>query len=395
MSKLYKFQVLESLRGYMAWWVVLGHAFHLSGFWYKEEVDKFFADGGLLSSVAAKVLSLVINPELAVNVFIILSGFVITHLLFTKNEPYTHFISRRFFRLSPAFYVSIALAILVVDLYKVAYTGLSFSGDTSMRLARLVEQDNNFLLHLFNHLLMIHSIFPQEVIQFSPTTFLAPAWSIGLEWQFYLIAPLLLPLLVKSEKSLIIGVVVLLGLRFGTHHVLDLNWQHNSFFFKAVDYFLVGILSRLIIERLQHGKYYFDVVILLAGLLILQDKYSAFIWLFILGVIFHEMGYLSIQSSLVKSVLNILFYNKVITNIGKWSYSTYLIHIPLFSIFVGGYAVLNNPAEVTQQTALLILFASFPVILIVSNIMYHLIELPSMNFISAKLKEKRITQSAE
>ncbi|WP_025872326.1 acyltransferase family protein [Methylobacillus glycogenes] len=395
MSKFYKFQVLESLRGYMAWWVVLGHAIQLSGFWHKQEVDEFFTGGGIINATFSKILSLIINPELAVNIFIILSGFVITHLLLTKNEPYSHFITRRFFRLAPAFYVSLVIAILVVNFYKVAYTGLSFSGDTSMRLARLVEQDSNFLLHLFNHLLLIHSVFPQELIQFSPTTFLAPAWSISLEWQFYLIAPVLIPFLVKSEKSLIVWVVLLLLLRYFTNHVLDFNWQHSSFFFKAVDYFLVGILSRLIIERLQHGKFIYDVAVLLGGILLFQDRYCAVIWLFVLAVIFYEMGYWSVKSPLWKKILTLFFYNKVITNIGKWSYSTYLIHIPIFSIFLGGYATLTDPGTVTQQISLIILFVSFPVVLLISNIMYHNIELPSMNYISAKLKEKRITESAE
>lgn len=378
----------------MAWWVVLGHALQLSGFWSVKEIGDYFDAAYWPHILLAKILGFAVHTESAVNVFIILSGFVITHLLLTKKEPYLDFISRRFFRLAPALYVALGLAILVVSLYKVAYTGLPFSGDTSMRLQRLAEQDSNFILHLVNHLLLIHSFFPQELIPYSPTTFLAPAWSISLEWQFYLIAPLLLFILLRSQTSLVLVIVSLVCIRFATHHLIDLHWQFNSFFFKACDYFLVGILSRLIIERLYNGKQFVDLLILLAGLMLLQDKYSTFIWLFVLGVIFYEMGYLNIDSGKFRGLLNILFFNDGITNIGKWSYSTYLIHIPIFTICVGGYASFTDPLGLTQKLTFFILLAMFPVILLVSRIMYQYVEQPSMDFISARIKRKQLRHAA-
>jgi peptidoglycan/LPS O-acetylase OafA/YrhL len=49
----------------------------------------------------------------AVDGFIILSGFVISQLLVTKNEPYGLYIFRRFMRLFPAFIACLAIALLV------------------------------------------------------------------------------------------------------------------------------------------------------------------------------------------------------------------------------------------------------------------------------------------
>lgn len=250
-NKSYKFQVLESLRGYMAWWVVLGHALQLAGFMTPNEVREYFSSNELIYKVLAKLVNFFIHAHSAVNVFIILSGFVITHLLLVKHESYKNFILRRYFRLAPALYISLALAIFVTSLYKIAYTGLTFSGDTSMRVARLAEQENHFIAHLFNHLILIHGFFPQEVLPFSPTTFLAPAWSIGLEWQFYLIAPFLLMYLKRSQSAIIITTFALLIARYYFLYQSGLDWQYNSFFFKVPDYFLVGILSRLIIERIN------------------------------------------------------------------------------------------------------------------------------------------------
>ncbi len=37
---------------------------------------------------------------------------------------------------------------------------------------------------------------PENVMPFAGTAFLGPAWSLSLEWQFYLVAPVLIGLLV-------------------------------------------------------------------------------------------------------------------------------------------------------------------------------------------------------
>lgn len=40
------------------------------------------------------------------------------------------------------------------------------------------------------HLLMLHGVVPEVLVARAPGAFLAPAWSVSLEWQFYLVAPL-------------------------------------------------------------------------------------------------------------------------------------------------------------------------------------------------------------
>lgn len=388
MNKSYKFQSLESLRAYMAWWVVLGHALQLSGFWTIAELKDYFSGSSVYLKPFIKLMELLLHGGSAVNVFIILSGFVITHLLLVKHEPYWAFITRRFFRLAPALYVCIMLALCFVDFYQIAYTGLSFSGDVTMRQTRLLEQENHFFLHLFNHLTLFHSFFPHEIIPYSATTFLAPAWSIGLEWQFYLIAPFLLTYLKQSQRTVIVVIFFLFAIRFIIHHLSGFHWQYNSFFFKVPDYFLVGILSRLIIDRLSNKQGIADISIIMVALLIIQDRYSTFVWLLMLGIIFYEMGQLNIESRILKKIIDLLFFSNVAKNLGKWSYSTYLVHIPIFSLAVGGYVSYTGNYEVTRMDAILILLLSMPFIVLISNLMFKLVEQPAMNFISLKLKNK-------
>ena len=101
---------LDALRGLMSLWVVLGHALHAVGFpggdplWVKP----FLANG------------------LAVDVFIILSGFVVTRLLDEKRESYGVYITRRFFRLFPAYVACLLLSVFMLDLVVEALSASRF-----------------------------------------------------------------------------------------------------------------------------------------------------------------------------------------------------------------------------------------------------------------------------
>lgn len=386
----YKFQSLESLRAFMAWWVVIGHAIQLSGFVTIKDVRQYFDSSEVfLIKFLIKIVDILLHVESAVNVFIILSGFVITHLLLVKKEPYLHFLSRRFFRLAPALYFCLFLAIIFSNYYEIAYTKLSISGDTSMRLSRILEQENNYFIHLFNHLTLTHSLYPQEIFPYSPTTFLAPAWSIGLEWQFYLIAPFLILLINHSQKTAIFVSILFVLIRYLINYQSNIHWQYNSFFFKVPDYFLVGIFTRLILERLKNNKTIIDIGIITGGLLLLQDTYSSVIWIFVIGVILYESGKFKFNSKLIKGLFHILFFNNVITTLGKWSYSTYLVHIPIFSLVIGGYVSISNDYDISKTMVFTLLALSFPFIALISALMYRVIEQPAMNFISAKLKTSK------
>lgn len=101
---------LESLRGLLALWVVIGHTITNSGY-----ADK---DLGLLKLAAM--------PSLAVDVFIILSGFVIFFLLDQQRTPYLQFIVKRWFRLAPVFLTvlivsAVASATIVLSVFSFRY----------------------------------------------------------------------------------------------------------------------------------------------------------------------------------------------------------------------------------------------------------------------------------
>src|SRR6478735_11764280 len=88
---------LDGLRGIAALWVLIGHAMLLTG-WH---------------------LPLIGDPDLGVDLFIMLSGFLMVfhYQLRQDKEPWSeistwsNFWTRRFFRIAPLYYVMLAIAI--------------------------------------------------------------------------------------------------------------------------------------------------------------------------------------------------------------------------------------------------------------------------------------------
>lgn len=165
--------VLNALRALAAFWVITAHCV----IW-----------GGAATSIPLP------SPKTAVDIFIVLSGFLMSYTV-TAREPresmsskknWLRFYIRRFFRLAPAYYLSLALAVLLAADFLGGYSllrGLNpafWQGDVVYDPANTRYTATNILLHV-SFLFGFHPTY-------SFSTFL-PDWSIGLEMQFYLAFP--------------------------------------------------------------------------------------------------------------------------------------------------------------------------------------------------------------
>jgi len=136
------------------------------------------------------------NAKIAVDVFMIISGFLMTAGAHIRNreEPlylvqnWARFWLRRFVRLAPAYYLSLGLAVVLGPWFLGGYrewqslNPLTWTGTTVYDPARIDYSITNILLHL-SFLVGLHPTY-------SFSTFL-PDWSLSLEMQFYAVFPCL------------------------------------------------------------------------------------------------------------------------------------------------------------------------------------------------------------
>ena len=92
------FKGLEGVRGLMCLWVILSHTVTMAGIHvYKNTgIGKLLANGGI-----------------AVDVFVILSGFVICLILNKKKEAYAPYLARRALRIFPIYLLCLFISFFI------------------------------------------------------------------------------------------------------------------------------------------------------------------------------------------------------------------------------------------------------------------------------------------
>ena len=368
-----RFACLEGLRMWMAWWVVFGHSLHLSGTLHSD------------NRVVDALMQGFRKGHIAVDVFIILSGFVIAHLLCVKRESYPRYITRRFFRLWPLLACMVALTLSIQGWYRQAYVEPDWAYKPEMRVDRLTATEANLPAHVGLKLSMLHGAVPDEVLKYSTSSILSPAWSISLEWQFYLVAPLLVWLARRSVLSAAGLFVVSAAVSWWVTTQSGYTWQFPAFLPLKIGLFLVGIFSRLALNHLGKGRlnpwaYAGGLVVVfavLAGLHVaklMKFPFGAGLFLLFTPILLEENGRFSRPLAPLRTVRRALFDNAWAGSLGRWSYSTYLIHIPLFVIWTALWAKLFGLGSSRDHFVALCL--SFPFIAAASWLSYRLIEVP-------------------
>lgn len=356
-----KFGAIESLRGYMAWWVVLAHALNILG-------------APSAEGLVGRALGTLQSADIAVNVFIIISGFVITHLILSREEPYRPYIARRFFRIFPIYIVAIFIALALTDLYRAVWIDLPWATSPEARIDRLQSQWDFFVQHALLHVSMLHGVVPNNVLPFSESAFLSTAWSLSLEWQFYLIAPTLIWFARRSSPALLMTVVAMMLIGLVSQNLMGSSFVYKSFLPLALPYFALGIASRLALPAVGSRP---AVVPVLASILplIFVGPLEALIWFTFLALSLSEARYLHLPAA-IQGAANVLVFNDLVANVGKWSYSTYLLHIPIFTLLVGGYVRIVGPNAASWPVVALIVCLGAAVTLGVSWLSFRLIETP-------------------
>lgn len=359
---------LDGLRGYASLWVLVGHAMFLTG--YKTVILG--------------------EPDMAVELFIIISGFLMTYHYQAREgrEPWLSpdtwktFWVRRFFRIAPLYYVCLAIALIFgpelwqarLDAASVLPGGVEEQARYSGRY--LDQSLTNILLH-------VSFLFGATWTHNFKTAL--PDWSIGLEMQYYLVFPFLMIVALKFGR--LAGMALLVGSMTLVGAWLDRNG------------YVIGAYSMLPMKF-----HLFAAGMLVAMTLRVEAKWK---WLLILGaiaVVFVPLGggrsamHRGIKIGIVFGFLTLLYkdrlpellrwpvtlLDRLLSNrIGRWigdvSYGVYLIHL-LVMLPVSGWLALSYPELAAVPRFWLVLVATAALTYGLAWLAYRFIEEPGIAF---------------
>lgn len=348
------------LRGGAAIWVYIGHALMVSGF------SLWFVPSG----------------RLAVDLFMILSGFVITLLRINKVENYSVYIFRRFMRIYPLFLVALALGYMTMHLYlPVLGENPLFSGDTQKFIDRDASVDQFFYGHLFAHLTLLHGAIPDSMLPQSALAISGPLWSISLEWQFYILAPFIIWGLDYRDSKfirpaitiLLIYIIVLISHKFWTPSIV------TAFLPEKIDLFMLGVLCGIAWES-SIKKHY---LLLLIGSILSIFVYKFLFHNNLLPLVIWFFTYIVAATGdklRITILINRIFSLRPAVWIGERSYGLYVLHMPVMLV-VSYFIAIPHAHELTKSgTFLTVIAITTPIVLIFTALSYKYIEMPAIKW---------------
>ncbi len=267
---------------------------------------------------------------IGVDVFFVISGFLITRILWRDLGQYTFslqdFYARRIKRLFPALF-SVLLA----------SAGIQF-------FFGLPDEINNFgrsaisaAFYFSNHFFLNQNDYFSESLEYDP---LLHTWSLSVEEQFYIVFPLLLAFLYRNHRALALPILwVLAASSFAFSEVLLIENQSASFFVAPSRFwqFLAGSLLALSPLNRKMPRGVMEIVCLM-GL----GMITASVFLYSGKSIFPGVGALlpTLGTVLVlfagqqhNQLSHHLLSNNIASFFSKISYSLYLWHWPLIVFF--------------------------------------------------------------
>jgi len=369
------FPALESLRGVAALVVIIYHVGWMSPFYE---------------------IGFIRNGALMVDIFFVLSGFVMVHCYGQRlggSTRFWGFVSSRLWRIYPL-HLLMLFVFLGIEILK--YIAELNFGIISGTPAFSKSNEESFVYHLF----LLHSLIQDH------GSFNFPSWSISTEFYTYIVFAFTVVFLKKKNFSSIIFVIIA-GLSLFKIIALghtSLTFDYQDSIYRCLYGFFVGAFAYKVYQKISAVNelknnqsivlflFFLISILLVYGLSIKHDNYIEFFIPPLAAIL------ILLLALYPKCVVTKAFCWRPLLWLGKVSYSMYMIHMVFiwaFSAFM--QTVLKTPKVTIESNDTVIMssmlggaFLTFFLLICVlctSHFTYKYIENPCRKF--SKLKNKR------
>lgn len=339
-----KYYSLQVLRGIAAWMVVFHHYMQLFyDFESSSLMGLFFSRYG----------------SFGVDIFFVLSGFVMYMSTASKRVTGGEFFVNRLFRIVPAYWFYTLCFIVFLFLFPKEFSYTAYNASSLLASFLFYPSENPSGI----------GVFP----------LLTVGWSLNFEMMFYLV--LSLSIFLSKSRALVICFITLLILPSifpeGAPYseILGSKYLHEF----LVGFVVAYIVSRGYLDKLSNRKGLLTLLFLVVGILIQVQSKTMACFFILLSFVTWE-SFINKDNSIVKFMIML----------GDYSYSTYLLHIFVLGVFLHYVGVSENFLITT--ITLVGISAS---LLLLSKYSYLLIE---RNKYIANMKKsilsKRLTENA-
>jgi peptidoglycan/LPS O-acetylase OafA/YrhL len=399
-SKRLRLESIDSLRALAALAVVVVHSFEIFGLGLPDVGNP---TGGLQEGVLAHTIIFTLFDwifrlgGIAVPVFIVLSGYSL--MIPVARSPQTLrtakqlgvFFYRRARRIVPPFYAAMVFSLLIIALVPGMGTINGVYWDRAIR-----DLD---AMNIVAHLLLIHNLNDAWINAINP-----PFWSLAVEWQIYFLFPLMVILWRRLGLLVLLVTTAVYGISGLYLDVLLLPFTHTHFVLLfamgmggAAISFGAGSFESQLRDRLPWGwltalgflAYTANHLGKQALGLPLPDSWIPEI---IMGAAIVALTVHTTKSQLdgVDSAADRALSHPVLTSMGAFSYSLYLVHMPILAML----AVLTRSLALSTTASYMVIFmVGIPLSIVVSYGFHVIFERPFMNMPSPAAKAAKAAAS--
>lgn len=342
-----RYEYIDSLRGIAILMVVLVHV----GIVLDNMLD-YFPQGLLIDIIG--------NGAYGVQLFFIVSAYTLTMSHYNRlDEPHRNrsFFIRRFFRIAPMYYI--AIIYFTLDKY------LQFN---------FVNPDFSAipLRSMLSNIFFTHSLIPEYTNNYVPG-----GWSISVEFLFYFLLPFICSK-VKTVNSALLLFLSTLTLAIIVDPLIRMYtiypYFHEYNFFVQLPVFPLGILAYFFLNRDEHdikpATWIYTAVLILVFCYIAVPTHIMFSLVYFMLLI-------------IQTKYNFkLFSNRFLSEIGKVSFSMYLVHfvvIYLFNRFEFDRIIEVDNYATAFLNFILMYIVVATIAFAISSVTYRMIEVPGQN----------------